>query len=135
MIADILMLYGCNLTLLLLQEWLKSYSHRRYGKAIHQVEAAWEILYHHTIYNCTDGIEVCFLLKIYGIRYLNVILSLKNSLKKITRKGNIIQCHIVIEWFSSIFWCITLFICVACHFSLFYELLELNIMLKRVLFS
>ncbi|GMY22518.1 alpha-N-acetylglucosaminidase isoform X4 [Fagus crenata] len=37
-------------------EWLKSYSHRRYGKAIHQVEAAWEILYH-TIYNCTDGIE------------------------------------------------------------------------------
>uniref|UniRef100_A0A2N9F074 Reverse transcriptase Ty1/copia-type domain-containing protein n=1 Tax=Fagus sylvatica TaxID=28930 RepID=A0A2N9F074_FAGSY len=39
-------------------EWLKSYSHRRYGKAIHQVEAAWEILYHHTIYNCTDGIEL-----------------------------------------------------------------------------
>ncbi|GMY22451.1 alpha-N-acetylglucosaminidase isoform X4 [Fagus crenata] len=38
-------------------EWLKSYSHRRYGKAIHQVEAAWKILYHHTIYNCTDGIE------------------------------------------------------------------------------
>ncbi|GMY22520.1 alpha-N-acetylglucosaminidase isoform X1, partial [Fagus crenata] len=37
-------------------EWLKSYSHRRYGKAIHQVAAAWEILYH-TIYNCTDGIE------------------------------------------------------------------------------
>ncbi|XP_050283732.1 alpha-N-acetylglucosaminidase [Quercus robur] len=39
-----------------LLEWLKSYSHRRYGKAIHQVEAAWEILYH-TIYNCTDVIE------------------------------------------------------------------------------
>uniref|UniRef100_A0A2N9FB34 Alpha-N-acetylglucosaminidase tim-barrel domain-containing protein n=2 Tax=Fagus sylvatica TaxID=28930 RepID=A0A2N9FB34_FAGSY len=38
-------------------EWLKSYSHRRYGKAIHQVAAAWEILYH-TIYNCTDGIEL-----------------------------------------------------------------------------
>ncbi|KAI4333092.1 hypothetical protein L6164_017940 [Bauhinia variegata] len=36
-------------------EWLKSYSHRRYGKAVHQLEAAWEILYH-TIYNCTDGI-------------------------------------------------------------------------------
>ncbi|XP_019427591.1 PREDICTED: alpha-N-acetylglucosaminidase isoform X2 [Lupinus angustifolius] len=36
-------------------EWLKSYSRRRYGKADHQVEAAWEILYH-TIYNCTDGI-------------------------------------------------------------------------------
>ncbi|KAK2440253.1 alpha-N-acetylglucosaminidase [Trifolium repens] len=38
-----------------INEWLKSYSHRRYGKAIHQVDAAWEILYH-TIYNCTDGI-------------------------------------------------------------------------------
>ncbi|KAL5543474.1 hypothetical protein UlMin_007258 [Ulmus minor] len=37
------------------QEWLKVYSRRRYGKAINQVEAAWEIL-HHTIYNCTDGI-------------------------------------------------------------------------------
>ncbi|KAM3733923.1 hypothetical protein ACB098_11G174400 [Castanea mollissima] len=39
-----------------LLEWLKSYSYRRYGKAIHQVEAAWEILYH-TIYNCSDVIE------------------------------------------------------------------------------
>uniref|UniRef100_A0A7N2LDD6 Alpha-N-acetylglucosaminidase n=1 Tax=Quercus lobata TaxID=97700 RepID=A0A7N2LDD6_QUELO len=39
-----------------LLEWLKSYSHGRYGKAIHQVEAAWEILYH-TIYNCMDVIE------------------------------------------------------------------------------
>ncbi|PON74257.1 Alpha-N-acetylglucosaminidase [Parasponia andersonii] len=37
------------------QEWLKSYSRRRYGKAVHQIDAAWEIL-HHTIYNCTDGI-------------------------------------------------------------------------------
>ncbi|KAG5003393.1 hypothetical protein GLYMA_10G091000v4 [Glycine max] len=36
-------------------EWIKSYCHRRYGKVIHQVESAWEILYH-TIYNCTDGI-------------------------------------------------------------------------------
>ncbi|GAB4832519.1 hypothetical protein Ancab_006541 [Ancistrocladus abbreviatus] len=36
-------------------EWLKSYSRRRYGEAIHHIEAAWEILYH-TIYNCTDGI-------------------------------------------------------------------------------
>ncbi|RDY04290.1 Alpha-N-acetylglucosaminidase, partial [Mucuna pruriens] len=36
-------------------EWIKSYCHRRYGKVVHQVEAAWEILYH-TIYNCTDGI-------------------------------------------------------------------------------
>lgn len=36
-------------------EWIKSYCRRRYGKAVHQVEAAWEILYH-TIYNCTDGI-------------------------------------------------------------------------------
>ncbi|ONI20519.1 hypothetical protein PRUPE_2G020300 [Prunus persica] len=37
------------------QDWLKTYSRRRYGKTVHQVEAAWEIL-HHTIYNCTDGI-------------------------------------------------------------------------------
>ncbi|XP_057978584.1 alpha-N-acetylglucosaminidase isoform X2 [Malania oleifera] len=36
-------------------EWLRTYSRRRYGKAVHQVEAAWEILYH-TVYNCTDGI-------------------------------------------------------------------------------
>ncbi|WKA02337.1 hypothetical protein VitviT2T_020539 [Vitis vinifera] len=38
-----------------LVEWLKTYSYRRYGKAVHHVEAAWEILYR-TIYNCTDGI-------------------------------------------------------------------------------
>lgn len=38
-----------------LEEWLKIYSHRRYGKAVDQVEAAWKIL-HETIYNCTDGI-------------------------------------------------------------------------------
>lgn len=37
------------------QEWLKHYSRRRYGKAVYKVEAAWEILYR-TIYNCTDGI-------------------------------------------------------------------------------
>ncbi|KAG5539095.1 hypothetical protein RHGRI_019598 [Rhododendron griersonianum] len=37
------------------QEWLKRYSQRRYGKAVHKIEAAWEIL-HGTIYNCTDGI-------------------------------------------------------------------------------
>ncbi|KAI8545871.1 hypothetical protein RHMOL_Rhmol07G0071100 [Rhododendron molle] len=37
------------------QEWLKRYSQRRYGKAVHKVDAAWEIL-HGTIYNCTDGI-------------------------------------------------------------------------------
>ncbi|XP_074308411.1 alpha-N-acetylglucosaminidase isoform X2 [Silene latifolia] len=36
-------------------EWIKVYSRRRYGKAIQQLETAWEILYH-TIYNCTDGI-------------------------------------------------------------------------------
>ncbi|ESW20891.1 hypothetical protein PHAVU_005G023300 [Phaseolus vulgaris] len=36
-------------------EWIKSYCNRRYGKVVHEVEAAWEILYH-TIYNCTDGI-------------------------------------------------------------------------------
>ncbi|KAL2932385.1 Alpha-N-acetylglucosaminidase [Bienertia sinuspersici] len=38
-----------------LVEWIKTYSCRRYGKAIPQLETAWEILYH-TIYNCTDGI-------------------------------------------------------------------------------
>uniref|UniRef100_A0A0A0K6I5 Alpha-N-acetylglucosaminidase n=1 Tax=Cucumis sativus TaxID=3659 RepID=A0A0A0K6I5_CUCSA len=37
------------------QEWLKTYSRCRYGKADHYVDAAWNILYH-TIYNCTDGI-------------------------------------------------------------------------------
>ncbi|XP_073104485.1 alpha-N-acetylglucosaminidase isoform X2 [Elaeis guineensis] len=37
------------------EAWLKSYSYRRYGQAIPQIEAAWTILYH-TIYNCTDGI-------------------------------------------------------------------------------
>ncbi|EOX96635.1 Alpha-N-acetylglucosaminidase family / NAGLU family isoform 1 [Theobroma cacao] len=36
-------------------EWLKTYTHRRYGKSIQQIEEAWEILYH-TVYNCTDGI-------------------------------------------------------------------------------
>ncbi|XP_008802642.2 alpha-N-acetylglucosaminidase [Phoenix dactylifera] len=36
------------------EDWLKSYSYRRYGQAIPQIEAAWEVLYH-TIYNCTDG--------------------------------------------------------------------------------
>ncbi|KAK4414490.1 Alpha-N-acetylglucosaminidase [Sesamum alatum] len=38
-----------------LEEWLTTYSHRRYGKSVQQVEAAWKIL-HRTIYNCTDGI-------------------------------------------------------------------------------
>ncbi|KAK6140534.1 hypothetical protein DH2020_025711 [Rehmannia glutinosa] len=38
-----------------LEEWLTTYSHRRYGKSVYQVEDAWKIL-HHTIYNCTDGI-------------------------------------------------------------------------------
>lgn len=37
------------------QDWLKTYSRRRYGNVVHQVEAAWQIL-HRTIYNCTDGI-------------------------------------------------------------------------------
>ncbi|KAM5552199.1 hypothetical protein ABKV19_026860 [Rosa sericea] len=37
------------------QDWLRTYSRRRYGNAVHQVEEAWEIL-HRTIYNCTDGI-------------------------------------------------------------------------------
>ncbi|KAK4476362.1 hypothetical protein RD792_015511 [Penstemon davidsonii] len=38
-----------------LEEWLTTYSRRRYGKSVDQVEAAWKIL-HRTIYNCTDGI-------------------------------------------------------------------------------
>ncbi|KAK2994470.1 hypothetical protein RJ640_008838 [Escallonia rubra] len=38
-----------------LEEWLKTYSRRRYGKTVNQIEAAWEIL-HRTVYNCTDGI-------------------------------------------------------------------------------
>lgn len=49
-----------TLVFLIVQEWLKRYSQRRYGKAVHKIEAAWEIL-HGTIYNCTDGIAVCFL--------------------------------------------------------------------------
>lgn len=36
-------------------EWLKAYAQRRYGKAVDQLQAAWEVLYH-TVYNCTDGI-------------------------------------------------------------------------------
>ncbi|XP_051117380.1 alpha-N-acetylglucosaminidase [Andrographis paniculata] len=38
-----------------LEEWLKSYSRRRYGKSILRLEEAWKIL-HATVYNCTDGI-------------------------------------------------------------------------------
>ncbi|KAJ8900319.1 hypothetical protein K2173_024959 [Erythroxylum novogranatense] len=36
-------------------EWLKKYTHRRYGKAVNPAMSAWEIL-SHSIYNCTDGI-------------------------------------------------------------------------------
>lgn len=38
-----------------LKEWLNSYSSRRYGKKVPEIDMAWDIL-HHTIYNCTDGI-------------------------------------------------------------------------------
>ncbi|KAK6140422.1 hypothetical protein DH2020_025832 [Rehmannia glutinosa] len=38
-----------------LEEWLTTYSRRRYGKSVYQVEDAWKIL-HRTIYNCSDGI-------------------------------------------------------------------------------
>ncbi|KAL8500848.1 hypothetical protein ACS0TY_020436 [Phlomoides rotata] len=38
-----------------LEEWLTTYSRRRYGKSVNQVEIAWKIL-HRSIYNCTDGI-------------------------------------------------------------------------------
>ncbi|XP_072975056.1 alpha-N-acetylglucosaminidase [Typha angustifolia] len=37
------------------EEWLKSYSNRRYGQANLDIQKVWKILYH-TIYNCTDGI-------------------------------------------------------------------------------
>ncbi|KAL8227831.1 hypothetical protein R6Q57_015415 [Mikania cordata] len=37
------------------EDWLKIYSRRRYGKAVKQAESAWEIL-HQSIYNCSDGI-------------------------------------------------------------------------------
>ncbi|XP_078170711.1 alpha-N-acetylglucosaminidase family / NAGLU family [Carex rostrata] len=36
------------------KEWLKSYSKRRYGRAITEIDESWQILYQ-TIYNCTDG--------------------------------------------------------------------------------
>ncbi|RCV44741.1 hypothetical protein SETIT_9G399100v2 [Setaria italica] len=37
------------------EDWLKTYSNRRYGQANAEIEKAWRYLYH-TIYNCTDGI-------------------------------------------------------------------------------
>ncbi|KAL5210139.1 hypothetical protein ABZP36_005762 [Zizania latifolia] len=37
------------------EDWLKTYSRRRYGQSNVEMEKAWGILYH-TIYNCTDGI-------------------------------------------------------------------------------
>ncbi|CAL4922721.1 unnamed protein product [Urochloa decumbens] len=37
------------------EDWLKTYSYRRYGQANTEIEKAWRYLYH-TIYNCTDGI-------------------------------------------------------------------------------
>ncbi|KAH9320835.1 hypothetical protein KI387_015474, partial [Taxus chinensis] len=38
------------------EDWLKSYSYRRYGKVVPKLEQAWDILYR-TIYNCSDGVE------------------------------------------------------------------------------
>ncbi|KAF8728724.1 hypothetical protein HU200_018000 [Digitaria exilis] len=37
------------------EDWLKTYSYRRYGQANAEIEKAWRYLYH-TIYNCIDGI-------------------------------------------------------------------------------
>ncbi|CAN6312708.1 unnamed protein product [Urochloa humidicola] len=37
------------------EDWLKTYSYRRYGQANTEIEKAWRYLYR-TIYNCTDGI-------------------------------------------------------------------------------
>ncbi|KAE8795935.1 alpha-N-acetylglucosaminidase [Hordeum vulgare] len=37
------------------EDWLKTYSHRRYGQSNVEIQKAWGILYH-TLYNCTDGI-------------------------------------------------------------------------------
>lgn len=70
MIADIK--YQWDLISLILKEWLKTYTRRRYGKAVHQVEEAWEIL-HRTIYNCTDGIAVCFPLNSISAIHLHYI--------------------------------------------------------------
>jgi hypothetical protein len=43
----------------IVQDWLKTYSYRRYGQSNVKIEKAWGVLYH-TIYNCTDGIAVRF---------------------------------------------------------------------------
>ncbi|CAN6306588.1 unnamed protein product [Urochloa humidicola] len=37
------------------EDWLKTYSYRRYGQTNTEIEKAWRYLYR-TIYNCTDGI-------------------------------------------------------------------------------
>jgi alpha-N-acetylglucosaminidase len=39
------------------EDWLKTYTYRRYGQANAEIEKAWRYLYR-TIYNCTDGIAV-----------------------------------------------------------------------------
>ncbi|KAK9981924.1 hypothetical protein SO802_035212 [Lithocarpus litseifolius] len=77
-----------------LLEWLKSYSHRRYGKAIHQVEAAWEILYH-TIYNCTDVIEdhnTDFIVKFpVGIHQIPALLCLRHIYGILLRRYDLVD--------------------------------------------
>lgn len=91
-----------QLTLLSLQDWLKTYSRRRYGKTVHQVEAAWEIL-HHTIYNCTDGIAVSFSIKLipclYDFYFLrNIILEHRSNYERDAS----LCCPW--EWLSQVFW-------------------------------
>ncbi|KAI4382992.1 hypothetical protein MLD38_008879 [Melastoma candidum] len=39
----------------IVSDWLKRYSRRRYGQTVHKIETSWETLYG-TIYNCSDGI-------------------------------------------------------------------------------
>jgi alpha-N-acetylglucosaminidase len=43
----------------IVQDWLKTYSYRRYGQSNVKIQKTWGVLYH-TIYNCTDGIAVWF---------------------------------------------------------------------------
>lgn len=45
-----------------------------------KIDAAWEILYH-TVYNCTDGVAVCFLLVtlLHDLSLISYVLSFKFS--------------------------------------------------------
>ena len=53
---------------------METYSYRRYVKAVHHVQVGWEILYH-TIYNCTNGIDVCLWDKSIGHVIVTIFVS------------------------------------------------------------